>query len=194
MPGLLIKPVLSAYDTFAILQGHDKPQPMYLMLELDTGKAYATYSIMNNGAPMRVENGVDRRYSLPLMRPESINSLMMEVAPLLADVLSGAQVVWSGRSMTGGLIEQSSVEAEAAIIERLSRAQADLIWWDAFEWFENDTSNDSPKAMLRSGMTLEEVEYAHKQEGTADHPFLVNFWAYLNQAQSEVSGEDQVAE
>lgn len=117
-----------------------RPQPAYLLLDLEDGELTADYSgDIGNGVSMRVWHGVDVQVDFdPRLTADAINRLMDQVADDLQTVLDGASVEWDGNNWVGILTDDAREALESArqTAERFDDFDEMLViidddWWDS---------------------------------------------------------------
>jgi hypothetical protein len=122
-----IRPVEGAADLFMHYQLQTQRQGCYIELDCRSGLLTAEYnSEISNAVPCTVWHGHDQRWPIPLLRGQSANALMDEIAPLAQAVLDGYASVWDGSN----LVAHFSPTAQAAIEEIATLCSA-TEWMDA---------------------------------------------------------------
>jgi len=142
MTQVKIRPVEDTAALHMHYQGQTQRQGCYIELDCRSGLLTASYnSEIGNAVPFSVYHGHDQRWPIPLLRGESANALMDEVAPLAQTVLDGYESEWDGSNQ----IAHFGPEAQEAIgaIETLCN---DIEWtgeehalseWDAGDWLQD---------------------------------------------------------
>lgn len=134
-------------------------QSCHVELDLRDGELSAGYDPeIGNAVPSSVWHGTVRRWGIPCLTAEAVNTLMRDIAPLAQRVLDGATVEWDGNNNVGVLIEDAG-EAEQEILNLLNdpgdldrvHEQEASDWWaegDLPEGLTAETTDDELTAIV----------------------------------------------
>lgn len=142
-------------------------QACYIDLDLRDGELSAWWNgEIGNAVPSDVWHGVVRRYNIPVLTPDTVNSVLEEIAPLAQIVLDHSSVEWDGSNHVARL-DAEAQDAEARIcggetstgewipglLDQYDTAEVEI--WDASEWLEPVLSDIREE--MRAGRPLEQI-------------------------------------
>lgn len=172
-PTVTIRPVEGTCDLLKVYPWQQHPQPCFVALNLRSGDLWADYNPETGGAvPSDVYRGIVLRWPLPLLRADTANALLAELALLAQRILD--------RPGT-----PEGVRAQDAIQRRCGAEDDDLFWADAGDWCAA-ARNDLIARLAAGedpGALAEELDGDGSDE---DRPVLIGLTEYLDR----LAGED----
>lgn len=188
--------------------GEYSPQPCYVELDTETGDLRASYDAnIGRGVPVRVFNGIVRRWRIAALKADAANALLEEIAPLAERVYYDSKTVWDGHNFVGRMGEdaQAAVEEIAVLIERHEPwDEHDRVSiWDAYNWFGSiggeeaqrhalgitaATTDEELAAIIEREEVTANIEGVDVLEGAAEH--LTRLRDHARDYVTDETGED----
>lgn len=179
-PSITIIPVTEPTALYCQYPSEISPQPVFIELDLETGKLHADYSPeIGNSVPMRVWHGVAIRWMLPApLTAAAANRILERIAPRAEQILTGATVEWDGSNFVGNLTPAAAEVIEAIYAEIGTWLdEFDYVQYaDAGDWLAD--SIDEIRARLAAGVTIETLAAEYEGDGIGD-PILIGLTDYL---------------
>lgn len=151
--------------------GQTKSQPVDITLNCETGVLSMDYAAnIGNCTPMNVFYNRALEWTVPLLKPETANSLLEEIKPYAQQIVDGFESVWDGSNHVGEFTEEA-YQAERTIDDIVAAVESDVSVWDAIDWYLNAMSSADVCAELgiTAETTIEEIEkIAEFEEANAD--------------------------
>ncbi|MEU0940233.1 hypothetical protein [Embleya sp. NPDC005971] len=90
-----------------------RQQPVYVALDLHSGRLTADYDAAVDGArPPVVAEGFERRYTIPVLTADAVNALMAEIASPTARILADWEQRWDGNNLVAVLGDDARAAEE----------------------------------------------------------------------------------
>ena len=120
-------------ELFDQYMGQLAPQPVYIQLDLRSGRMLADHQgEIGGGMPMEVWHGFLRRYDIPILTGEAANRLMRQLTPLADRVLSDWHEHWDGNNHVPVLGDDASAAeediADLTAVESFSERDVVACW------------------------------------------------------------------
>lgn len=167
-------------DLLKIYPGQQDPQGTFVELDCKSGYLGADYDAeIGNAVPSDVWHGHTIRYAIPLLRGDSANRLLAEIAPLAQRVLDGYESEWNGNN-TVGVLDEDAINAEREIREIIDTYDDEdcLHWRDASDWMADVESEIEYRRS--QGETVDALYDEYQGNGTdEDRPVIVGLREWL---------------
>lgn len=167
-----------------------RTEPVFVTLDTETGDLWAEVEYRSSGTPIRVWHGLALRWEVPVLRPETMNTLIREILPLAQRILDGADSRWDGSNWRGTLTPDAEAAVDA-IADHIAfnYEYSDVHVWDAADWF-SDVAADFMRR-LRDGESIETIKAEWtEQDGTPEFPILTWFDHWFEQLANRIADED----
>src|SRR5699024_915897 len=76
-------------------------QPCFVEVDLENRHVHADWTGMNGTYPLRVANGIARRYPIPALTSTAANELLTKIRPLAERMVADWERVWNGNNHQG---------------------------------------------------------------------------------------------
>lgn len=171
-------------------------QKCFIELDLEDGELNAgTNPSIGSGTPMRVWNGIVKRWNIPCLKPKAVIALLKEIQPLAEEIMEGSSIFWDGKNYVGKLTEEAQeiVEKIDCICSATEFQEEDIeSHWNAWDWYApiSDVCKELGITAESTDENLDKIA-AREQEAAEEQGYFVeSILEYLSQKRDELQNDN----